>query len=150
MSWLNDIKSRQFDEEKKRKEEFALTVKRVREKARRIDSFVAKFLDDFGKTCWGGGILSRPYLIDSGARGKDWIWVIEHEWNEQGVVESVGFEVCLKYNLAANEFEFMMLNRNSYYDVGPRYPCTEEGLRMMLRDVYETWLKEARKYNLKR
>ena len=149
MSWLNDIKKQKSEGDRKSKDAFNLTVQRVREKAKTINPFVMKLLDDFGKACWGGGIFLRLYDIAFGPRGQNWIWRIEHTWDEHGVMNSAMLEVYLTSNPRTEEFEFMAIQPKSLTDVGPRYPCNQEGLKTLLREVYENWLKEAYKYNLK-
>lgn len=150
MSWLNDVKKQKSEEDKRKRDEFTLIVKRVREKAKNINPIVMKLLSDFGKTCWGGGLFSQSYSIQSGWRGQSWVWRIEHVWDEHGMIHSAELEVHLKADPRTGEFEFMLVLPEKLSDVGPRYPCNQAGLKNMLREVYETWLKEAPKHNLRK
>ena len=150
MSWLYDIKKQKSEDEKKRKAESALLVKRVREKAKKINSMVIKLLEDFGKACWGGGLFSQAYAIQAGLRGQSWVWKIEHLWDVNGITNSAELEVHLKIDPRTDGFEFMLLRPERLSDVGPRCLCSQEELKTMLRVMYESWLKEAPKHNLKR
>ena len=150
MSWLNDIKKQKSDEEKRRRVESTLIVKRVREKAKKVNSMVIKLLEDFGKACWGGGLFSQSYAIQAGLRGQNWVWKIEHVYDENGITNSAELEVHLKVDPRTDGFEFMLIQPEKLSDVGPRCPCSQEGLKTMLGETFQSWLKEAHKHHLKR
>ncbi len=150
MSWLNDIKKQKLEEDKKKRDEQILAVKRVREKAKSLNSLVTRLLEDFGKACWGESLFSQTNTLKSGLDGESWIWGIEHFWDEHGITNSAGLEVHLTSNPRTGEFEFMLVYPGKLSDVGPRFPCNQADLKNMLRETYEDWLKEPRKYNLKR
>jgi len=149
VSWLEDIRRQKSAEERKRKNAFDLAVKRVRAKAKTLDPIVQKYLNDFGKTCWGSSLLSDTYAIAAGMRGQNWIWSIEHTWDTAGILNVAALEVHLKIDPTGQDFEFMLIEPEKLTDLGPRYPCTQEGLTTMLREVYERWLVEAHKHHLK-
>ena len=150
MSWLNDIKKQQSEDDRRRRTESAQVAKRVREKAKKVNSTVIKLLKDFGNACWGMGLLSQSYAIQASARGLNWVWTIEHLWNERGVTNSAVLEVHLRVNPRTSEFEYMLLQPEKLSDVGPRCNCTADELKNMLRETYEIWLKEAYKHHLKK
>ena len=150
MSWLYDIKKQKSEEDKKRRLESALIAKRVREKAKKVHSFVRKLLEDFGKACWGGGLFTQSYNIEAGLRGQNWVWKIEHLYTERDITNSAELEVHLKVDPRTDGFEFMLIQPEKLSDVGPRCPCSQEGLKALLGETYESWLKEAHKHNLKR
>ena len=150
MSWLEDIKKQKSADEKRRKVELGAAAKRVREKAKKVNPMVVKLLRDFGKVCWGSGLLSQSYAIQSESRGQNWVWTIEHLWNENGITNSAELEVHLKIDPRTNEFEFMLLQPERLSDVGPRCPCTQEGLKTMFGEEYQSWLKEAHKHHLRK
>lgn len=149
VSWLNDIKKQKSEEDSRKRAELIRAEKRVREKAKNVNPIVLKLLDDFGKACWGGGLFSQSYAIKSGLSGRNWVWIIEHLWDEHGITNSAGLEVHLMSDPRTGEFEFMLVQPEKLSDVGPRYPCNQAGLKEMLREVYEIWLKEPHRYNLK-
>jgi hypothetical protein len=150
MSWLNDIKKQKSEEDKRRRVESTLIAKRVREKGKKVNSMVIKLLGDFGKACWGSGILSQSYAIQSGLRGQNWVWRIEHVYDERGITTTAELEVHLKTDPRTVGFEFMLIQPEKLSDVGPRCACSQEGLKAMLGETYESWLKEAHKHNLRR
>ena len=150
MSWLYDIKKQKSEEDKRRSAESALLAKRVREKAKKVNAMVIKLLEDFGKACWGGVLFSQSYTIQAGPKGQSWVWKIEHLWYEHGITNSAELEVHLKVDPRTDGFEFMLLQPERLSDVGPRSPFSQEGLKTMLGETYESWLKEAPKHNLKR
>jgi hypothetical protein len=150
VSWLNDIKNQKSEEDRRRRDETRLAIKRVREKAKSLNPIVIKLLEDFGKTCWGGGLFSQAYTIQSGLGGMNWVWEIDHFWDEHGITNTARLEVHLRSDPRTGEFEFMLVQPEQLSDMGPRYPCTQVGLKNMLREAYTDWLKEPQKYNLKR
>jgi hypothetical protein len=149
VSWLNDIKKQKSDGDRRNRAAIIQTVQRVREKAKSVNPFVMRLLADFGKACWGGGLFLKQYDLVSELRGRNWVWRIEHVWEEREVMNSAALEVYLTSNPQTEEFEFMAVHPESLSDVGPRYPCNQEGLKILLREVYERWLSEAHKYDLK-
>ena len=149
MSWLNDIKKQKSDGDRRDRVAVIQSLQRVRKKAKTINRFVMRFLADFGKACWGGGLLLRQYAIVSELRGRTWVWRIEHMWEERAIMNSAALEIYLTSNPRTEEFEFMAVRPESLSDVGPRYPCNQEGLKTLLREVYENWLQEPRTYDLK-
>ena len=122
-------------------------------KAIELDPIVRKCLDQFGKACWGRGIISKPYKIISGTSylsGKvakvPGNWEIHHK---AGVPsdkdpEGLGMIIVLDHE-TADELIIVSHDGNTHLSCS----ADEESLTVALNQIHEKWARSPRKFRVK-